>query len=185
MSTKARDDKQLWHRTVTGLRSELAGISPEERNWITARLGEVVRLQERLHALFLGADGEQMCRSCRGLCCERGRNHPTLVNLLGYLLEERDPPAPDFTLTCPFLGPRGCRIEIGRRPFNCVTFVCEGVEQRLDEAGRESFYALEKELRREYETFAKRFAGAGLRGLLIRAERLGDGPLLRPLPESL
>jgi len=182
MSDSARDDQQLWQQTVEGLRAELAGISPAERSWITSRLGEVACLQERLHLLFLGADGENLCRSCRGQCCERGRNHLTLVNLLGYLVAEREPPAPDFTLTCPFLGPRGCRIDVGRRPFNCVTFVCDPIEQSLDAAGNENFYALEKELRLGYETFEKRFAGAGLRGLLIRAERLGGAQLLGPLP---
>lgn len=185
MSDHTRDDQQLWQQTVTALRLELAGISPSERSWIASRLGVIVRLQERLHALFLGADGENLCRCCRGQCCERGRNHLTLVNLLGYLLEEREPPAPDFTRTCPFLGPHGCRIDVGRKPFNCVTFICDGIEQRLTEDRRTDFYALEKELRRCYETFERRFAGAGLRGLLIRAERLQGAPLLCPLPELL
>jgi hypothetical protein len=52
------------------------------------------------------------------------------------------------------------------------------VEDALDEVGRADFYRLEAQLRQDYEAFDRRYAGSSLRGLLIRAERLGDRPFL-------
>lgn len=178
MDDRNQKEALLWRRIVDGLAAEFAGLNPEERSWLAIRLERIGRLQEEIHALFLRADGPRLCEECRGSCCDRGRHHMTLVNLLGYLLLGRRPPEPDFRRPCPFLGPAGCLLEPARRPFNCVTFICEGVEERLGCTGRETFYALERALRGEYELFDRRYAGASLRGVLIRAARLGGRPLL-------
>jgi hypothetical protein len=180
MMNRNQEDALLWRRILDGLAAEVAGLNPEERAWLAPRLERIGCLQEELHALFLRAEGPRLCRDCRGSCCDRGRHHTTLVNLLGCLLAGRRPPKPDFGRPCPFLGPAGCLLEPARRPFNCVTFICEGIEERLGPAGRETFYARERELRGVYEEFDRRYAGSSLRGVLIRAERLGGYPLLAP-----
>jgi hypothetical protein len=69
-------------------------------------------------------------------------------------------------------------LEPAGRPFNCITFICDGIEDRLDAAGREGFYTRERELRGLYEEFDARYAGSSLRGILIRASRLRGGDLL-------
>jgi hypothetical protein len=43
------------------------------------------------------------------------------------------------------------------------------------------FYTLERQLRSLYEEFDGRFSGSSLRGLLIRAERLGERPFLEKI----
>jgi hypothetical protein len=36
------------------------------------------------------------------------------------------------------------------RPYNCVTFICERIEELLDPPEKERFYAVERELRALY-----------------------------------
>ncbi len=173
------NDISLWRRSLQRIRNELVEMSTDERLWLKENLLQIQQLQRRIHRFFESVDGDRHCAVCHGACCEKGRHHLTLVNLLGFLIVEEEPPTPDFSATCPFLGAQGCRLDIGRRPFNCVTFNCDTIENALDEAGRTSFYQLEAELRRRYEHFDQRYAGSSLRGLLIRAESLGEGSFLQ------
>ncbi|MDY0267878.1 hypothetical protein [Trichloromonas sp.] len=174
-------DPQRWQDCLTRIRDEFAALPIIERDWIRDNLRAIHAQQRRLHDFFEAADGGRHCATCAGACCARGRNHLTLVNLLGYLAADEEPPTPDFTVTCPFLGPAGCRLDVSRRPFNCVTFLCDVVENALDEPSRKAFYQLEAEVRQIYEAFDRRYAGSSLRGLLIRAERLGNRAFLARL----
>jgi len=171
-------DTLLWRTVTRRLRSELDRLSVEELAWIEGRVHEVSLIQERLHALFLEGGGPDLCGNCGGDCCDRGKYHVTLVNLLALYLEENDFAEPDFSRPCPFLSERGCRFSPAHRPFNCVTFLCEEVENRLSAERQKTFYALEKSLRTLYEDFDRRFAASSLRGILLRCESLGGRPLL-------
>jgi hypothetical protein len=168
----------LWSRTLARVKDELRRLPQTERTWIEERLLSVGRLQEALHALFLRAQGPLRCAECLGACCDRGKNHLTLVTLLAYLLAGEEPPELRFDRPCPPLGETGCLLPPSRRPFNCVTFICEIVEKGLSQDERTQFYALERQLRTIYEEFDGHFSGSSLRGLLIRAERLGERPYL-------
>ncbi|HKK01941.1 MAG TPA: hypothetical protein VJ955_07195 [Desulfuromonadales bacterium] len=170
-----------WCAIVGSVRREFADLSETERRWIEPRLTEIAALQEELHALFLGARGAKHCRECLGLCCDCGRNHLTLANLLGLLLDGTPLPEPDFSRTCPFLSSAGCLLDVRRRPFNCITFFCETVDGELPAAARQRFGDGERRLRELYESFDRRYAGSSLRGLFIRAERLGGRPFLERL----
>lgn len=174
-------DQSLWQDSLSRIRREFAALPAPEREWIERTLQDIQIRQRQLHSFFQRADGSRHCAACGGACCAKGRNHLTLVNLLGYLAANEEPPPPDFTATCPFLAPSGCRLDVPRRPFNCITFNCEAVEGALDEADRADFYRQEAQLRQAYEAFDRRYAGSSLRGLLIRAERLGDRPFLARL----
>ncbi len=179
MDQRALSDRRQWALAVKHVREELGRLAPAERLWMEEHLKQVQQLQGDIHAFFDKAQGGGVCAGCHGACCEKGRHHLTLVNLLGFLVAGQSPPEPDFSLTCPFLGPKGCRLEPARRPFNCVTFNCEAIEERLCEEDRSTFYRLEKELRALYQKFDSRYAGSSLRGLLIRAERLAGRPFLQ------
>lgn len=180
MNDSAQQSLDRWRKIVSRVANEWASLPDADRSWVFGRLERIARLQRGLHGLFLDADGAQLCRLCQGACCGCGRNHFTLVNLLAYLAVGTVPPEPDYRLGCPFLGARGCRLDEERRPFNCVTFFCETLEARLDRDRLQSFYAKEKALRALHQEFDRRFAGSSLRGILIRAERLGDIPFLCP-----
>ncbi len=169
-----------WRQLVERLQDEYSRLEPAENAWLTARLKRIADVQQQMHRIFLQAGGAQACRDCAGNCCGCGKNHLTLVNLLGYLAAGETVPEPDFARTCPFLGAAGCRHEVQRRPFNCVTFLCEEVEARLEPEAGHAFYLLEKELRALYAEFDRRYAGSSLCGIFIRAESLGGRPFLGP-----
>jgi len=171
--------RAFWQQTLLQVRSEFSELPGAERSWVRARLAELADLQGQLHALFLAADGEAVCAACGGECCARGTYHLTLANLLWLLAERQEVPDADFSRTCPWLGDAGCQLSVSCRPFNCVTFVCEAIEARLDQRQVGEFYRLEKVLRRLYLEFSKRFSGGSPYGLLNIAERLGGEPLLR------
>ena len=121
--------------------------------------------------------GETACAVCSGACCGSGRHHFTLTNLLAYLAEDQWPPAADFACSCPFLGETGCRLPVARRPYNCVTFFCESLDDRLDPEQRALLAALDGSLRCAYQAVAERYPGASLRGLWLAMDRLGRAPV--------
>ncbi len=167
-----------WAAILAQCRSELKRLPVEEKHWLGERLSMIAACQQELDQLFRLANGPALCAACNGGCCDCGRHHFTLTNLLGFLLPGQEPPQPDYRRPCPFLGDRGCLLDTAMRPFNCVTFLCDAVEGGLSPADRTHFYALEKRLRNEYEAIAERYAAASLRGLLIALEHRHGLPLL-------
>lgn len=177
--------ERRWLGYVTAVAAEYARFVADERDWIAGQLARIAELQIDLDALFRRGDGPAVCGRCRGACCDCGKNHFTLVNLLAFVAAGESPPQADFSLPCPFLGPAGCRLEAARRPFNCVTFICEPILDPLGDAGYDAFHELEGQLRRCYLNFDRRYAGSSLRGLLIRGERLAGQPFLDRLSPRL
>ncbi len=177
-------DAQVWESGLAGLRSDWTNLAEDEKIWIVTRLDAIERLQQGLHRLFAEGNGEGHCRRCEGLCCGHGKHHVTLVNLLFFIARDNDPPSPDFSATCPMLAADGCRLSPGVRPFNCVTFACDPVEEDMGSDARAAFYDAERTLRHLYDEFARRYAGAGMRGFLLARARLGSGSSLRRLDIS-
>ena len=157
----SRNDKNLWTRITARVIDEWAALTADEKQWATEHIRNIISFQEQLHQLFLDVDGADICRSCNGDCCGHGKFHPTLANLLACLVTNHPVPEPDFSQGCPYLD-----------PYNCISFICELIEDRLDEETRYEFYRLEKQIRLHYELFAARYVGASLRGLLVRGELL-------------
>ena len=160
------------------VRLELAELPADQRAWLTGQVERIGALQEELDRLFRAIDGPKICTDCLGGCCSRAKHHLTLTNVLASLLAGEEPPQPDFALACPMLGPHGCRLPVGRRPFNCIIFLCDALDRELTGAQREDFARVELTLRSTYEAIAARCPGASLRGLLIAAARLEERPLL-------
>jgi hypothetical protein len=179
MTNPFQQDALSWDAVLVQCRFELNRLSAAERAWLKARLAAIEACQTELDRLFRLAEGPAVCTSCQERCCGCGRHHFTLTNLLGYLLQGLDPPRPDYSRTCPFLGPGGCRLAVALRPFNCITFICEAVEAGLNVADQAKFSKIEKQLRNEYEAVAGHYAGASMRGLLIAAERRNGAPFLQ------
>lgn len=173
-----------WSELLQAIRKEFSSLADADRQWLRQRVARIAVLQTELDALFRAADGPQACANCDGACCACGRHHLTLTNLLGYLLEHSDPPTPDFSLTCPFLGTGGCLLPVARRPYNCITFFCETLDDRLTVAEAGQLRSLDLALRSEYELVAQRYPLASLRGLWLALARYDGGFLLRPQPES-
>jgi hypothetical protein len=85
----------------------------------------------------------------------------------------------DFSASCPLLGSTGCALPAERRPYNCISFLCDRIEGQLQAHEVETFYALERELRDLYLLFAERYAGGSMAGLLLAARRLRGAPFLQ------
>lgn len=166
-----------WQQIIVTLQKEISAVAETQRLWIEQHLANIHHLQSQLHQLFLLGDGASHCRRCLGSCCERGNNHMTLVNVLGCLFAD-SLPAADFSRTCPFLGDAGCTLPVQTRPFNCVTFICDVIEESLSVEQQAQFYALEKQLRAQYKAFDQRYYGSSLHGLLIRAEGMSGSRFL-------
>jgi hypothetical protein len=167
-----------WHKLLNRLHCELGALEDVERRWLARQIAEIGHLQVELDAMFRTADGPATCSACLDNCCGCGRHHLTLTNLLAYLLAGETPPVPDFNSACPFLDARGCRLPVARRPYNCITFFCETLDERLDHGDREQLRRLDRRLRRAYQRVAERYPAASLRGLWIALERVRGGHLL-------
>lgn len=167
-----------WPGLLHKLRQELVALGESDRQWLRQRLESIAEIQLDLDNLFRAAGGERTCAECDGACCGCGRHHVTLTNLLAYLLTGADPPVPDLSKTCPYLGASGCLMPVDRRPYNCITFFCEQLEENLSTAARQQLRLLDRQLRQEYLCLAERFPAASLRGIWIALERIGDGEIL-------
>jgi hypothetical protein len=181
MTSDSQHGRRLWHNCLAAVKQEYQALDLREQDWIADRLSRIAELQKQLNDLFIAAGGPQACRRCFGVCCDCGRNHFTLANLLTFVRAGQQPPEPDFARPCPFLGEEGCLLEVTRRPFNCVTYICEPVLESLGPEKGETFLRLEKILHSHYLAFDRRYTGAGLCGLFIRAERLAGRPFLAPV----
>lgn len=177
MRTQTLED--CWQQLVTQICREYTQLETREKSWITRQCGRIGTLQEKLNQLFVQARGETVCRDCRGDCCALGHNHLTLANLLALYGSGQPLPQLDFSKTCPLLTPKGCQLAAAYRPYNCISFVCERIETRLNPQQLTEFYQTEKELRQLYRFFQQRYAGASLSGLLIAADRLQGRPFLQ------
>lgn len=167
-----------WQDVLQRISAEVVSLDEVERDWLKARLAVIEATQLALDELFRKVGGVEACAGCDGACCGCGRHHVTLTNLLAYLLSGEDPPPPDFSRTCPYLGDHGCRLPVTRRPYNCITFFCETLDDCLTAADRDLLSVLDRQLRSEYQRIAERYPTASLRGLWIALERAGIGPLL-------
>jgi len=167
-----------WFALLTKIKADLAAIDVADKQWLHYRLAEIEKLQLALDNLSRDVGGASACADCDGACCGCGRHHITLTNLLSYLLEGEEPPSPDFTRTCPYLGENGCCLPVARRPYNCITFFCEQLEDNLDDQQKLMLRELDRRLRKEYQTVADRYPAASLRGIWIALERIGEGHIL-------
>ncbi|PLY00221.1 MAG: hypothetical protein C0623_07570 [Desulfuromonas sp.] len=169
-----KQDQKLWHDIVDRVNYEWRHLHPEEKDWVSTHGARLATLQRELHQLFLDVGGADLCCDCNGSCCGHGKFHPNLTNLLICKILNFPIPDPDFSADCPYIGDLGCLFPPEARPYNCVSFICEQIEELFAPSNKEKFYALENEIRGEYALFVERYTGASMRGLLIRGELLSS-----------
>ncbi len=176
--------RQTWQQLVTQVRGEFVPLDAQEKEWIEVTCLQISRLQKRLDQIFRQADGLAQCRDCRGGCCALGHNHLSLANLLLWLSQDIELPVLDFTSTCPLLSPNGCIVPAEQRPYSCISFLCDRLEGQLQPKAVQGFYTLVRELRSLYSSFAERYAGGRLTGLLLTARRLQEKPFLQRIDSA-
>ena len=122
-----------------------------------------------LQALSVRVDPAAHCADCGGACCVAGKYHFTSVDLLVYLVTGQPVFAPLFgNGLCPYLGAAGCLMEPSYRPFNCITFNCELIEDLLSAEEVSGFYRLERELRHNYGEIRSLFPANSIDGALLK-----------------
>jgi hypothetical protein len=167
-----------WQTILQQVEVAYRALGDPEKEWIRQQLRQIEGLQLQLDRLFQQGGGSNACSGCQGDCCVKGHNHMTLANLLSYLQDGKVPPLADFSRTCPFLAEQGCQLPVASRPYNCISFVCDIIENALASAKLVEFYRLEGELRSCYQRFAARYRGAGMTGLLLQQEQLSGSTFL-------
>ena len=168
----SEQNSELWERGVALLTREYYLLPVERRDELGTLLADVGHCKDELLALSDAADGAAICAACGGDCCRVGRYHPTSLDLLACIAREEFPLAPDFASgACPFLGPAGCRIAPSRRPFPCVSFICEQIEARLSGDAVARLHQVEEEVRLLREQAARRFGRHLARSFLLEMER--------------
>ena len=163
----------LWHRGVALLTREFSLLSAEHRDELGALLIEVGDFKEELCRLSDAAEGAAICSACGGACCRAGRYHATLLDLLAFLAAGEAPVEPEFAPgACPFLGSEGCRIvPRRRRPFTCVIFICDLIDERLAADESTCFNRREQDLRLLLNRAGMRFGRNLTESLLIATAR--------------
>jgi len=139
---------------------------------LRARLRELAALLKEtkcaMQALVARVDAAAHCAGCGGECCVKGKYHFTKADLLVYLVDGKPLFVPLFSNgLCPNLGCQGCLIPTAYRPFNCITFNCELIEDLLPGEDLASFYRMERELRLRYQEIRSLFPEQTMHGALL------------------
>lgn len=167
-----------WTALLNRLRLEYAALPDRERDWLRAQINLIATAQTTLDQLFYRLGGPEACAACQGGCCGAGRHHLTLANLLGYLQSGQQPPAPDFSRSCPYLGAAGCLLPAANRPYNCISFFCEDLDARFTTEQRTVWAVCDQTLRAAYQAIADHYPAGSKFGFWLAVERLGATPLL-------
>lgn len=129
------------------------------------------RMRERkaaMQALVERVDAAGHCAACGGACCAAGRYHFRISDALVYLVSGETFFTPLFDNdVCPYLAGDRCFMAPAYRPFNCITFNCESIEDLLPEEDRALFYRFEAEVRGIYAEIERLLPARSLFGALL------------------
>lgn len=175
-------DAELWRRGVAGVETDYLVLPSAVRSSLRKTVEAVKSCKLALQLLADKASCGDSCALCRGACCRSGKYHFTVVDLLVFLVDGIELFSPRFDQgVCPYLGANGCLMSPSYRPFNCIIFICDSVEERLSPEDVDMSRRFEKELRSHYEAVESLFARRFMHGLLINSEREivgGSGTIL-------
>lgn len=167
---------ELWHVSIETASREFAGLDQQLLERTAAIVSEMMTVKSRIAMLFDGVNGGEICRLCRGECCQSGSYHFTVTDLLAYLVTGDTLFAPRFDSgVCPYLGEGGCVMSPSFRPYNCVTFVCDRVDAGMTPEDRERFAELSAGLRDLYQRMEALFENRFFYGILNNGRRLVEG----------
>ena len=168
-------DNELWSEAVGKVRREYQAFPASLKQQLSGLSAEIMELKGEHQKLLATFDAESLCGRCNGVCCRYGKHHFSAVELISYLVFERELFSPSFdNPVCPYIDDSGCLMEPSLRPFNCIIFICEELDNQLDEASRALLEALEARLRSLYRRFGEMLGNRFENGLLISFQRSLD-----------
>jgi hypothetical protein len=163
------DFQKQWQDGVSRVSCVFQALSEPELATLRTLSLVMIEQKEAMQALVAQVDAASHCAGCGGACCVRGKYHFSAADLLVFLSTGAPLFAPLFDNgLCCYLGAQGCLMAPAYRPFNCITFNCELIEDRLPEQDLARFYALERELRRTYAEIRSLFPGGAMDGALLK-----------------
>ena len=165
-----------WREGVRQVTRAYQALPEQPREQLRQLLAALKEQRCAMQALVATVGAAAHCATCGGECCVAGKYHFTRADLLVYLAEREALFTPRFgNGLCPYLGPEGCLIPAANRPFNCITFNCERIEELLSEQEIAGFYRMERELRGTYAQIRSLFPEQTMHGALL-AELPGKHP---------
>lgn len=166
----------IWGIAIDRATVEFQELDPSVLFRVNGIVRELLAVKTEIASLFDGLNGVEICRLCRGECCQTGCFHFTAVDLLAYLATGRELFTPRFDNgACPYLGETGCLIEPPYRPYNCVTFLCDRIDAGMDPALQSRFAALSSTLLSHYRSIEELFANRFVSGILNNGTRFLEG----------
>ncbi|UFS71643.1 hypothetical protein LPW11_05465 [Geomonas sp. RF6] len=162
------DNVKAWGAGVARVQEAFVRLSPEKRGELHSLACHLMARKSAMQALVEQVDAAATCAACRGACCASGRYHFRNADLLVYLVTGEPLFTPLFgNGACPYLAVEGCLMPPAYRPFNCITFNCEAIEDLLPAGDTARFYQGERELREIYRQIEELFPGRSLHGALL------------------
>ena len=169
------DDNELWPLVVAQARQEYAALPAGVRARIGALAAEMAELKERHQQLVAAAGAGAVCAACQGACCRFGRHHFSVVDLLAFLDSGTELFEPDFASpVCPCHDGSGCLMPPALRPFTCIIFICEELDDRLSAESRCELLAIENRLRAINASFENLLGNRFGSGLLLTGRRSAE-----------
>lgn len=169
-------DQEMWEDAVRLAKAEYDVLSESVKDRVR-RIGETIRqIKREIFSLADKSDINKTCAACGGLCCETGKYHFSVIDLLIYFSTGTELFGPSFReKPCPYLGDAGCLMEPAYRPFTCITFHCEHIESHLASGDLERIGVLERRLRDCCAELERLFGHRMTQGLLLRYARRLQG----------
>ncbi|MCM0080217.1 hypothetical protein L4X63_01300 [Geomonas sp. Red32] len=163
--------QKQWQDGLRNVAAVWVMLPIQDRERVGNLCQEMIECKEALQDIASRANAEAHCAACDGACCVTGRLHFAKADLLVYLVTAKPIFTPRFeSPRCPYLTTAGCLMPPGYRPFNCITFNCEVIEDRLPEETVTEFYRLEQELKGVYAELRALFPPTSMDGPLISGE---------------
>jgi hypothetical protein len=166
------DDQQLWNLGVLHLKALHSDFTPGREQEMADLLVRYRQTKESLAAAVAETDASGICCKCGGECCLNGKYRLNVFDTLAHIAAKFPVPV-NFSQKpiCPYGSHAGCSMEPGLRPADCITFICDAIDQKLSLPSRLIFDAAEQELR-ECVELASRLVGEPLgTPLMLWAEK--------------
>ncbi|MBT1076432.1 hypothetical protein [Geobacter grbiciae] len=177
------NDRERWDCAIAAVSADYAALPSALQGEVKALATAIREARRELHSLAQEMGSGAICASCGGQCCLRGKYHVTVADILVFLAEGELLFTPRFNRdVCPYLDDYGCMMAPSLRPFPCITFNCERIEELWEPERIAAFYRRERQLRALYgkleQLFAHR-AGAARRMAILgynhNLERCANG----------